>query len=258
LKSLRCLLALSVLLWVVDSFAADKKPAAAKSNRDKSSTSAFPSFSDVTKTVQQVLALDPDYQPGDLVTASKVERILAKLEQNHWKVADGRQIVKQVLPDSDWMAVRLSAPDAQQFMHDVAKLPGGYDRVDRLRHMPNGEIHIGDFIDTPDGSAMIEYMTTTQEGKNLGNFLSQDPDGHNFNKRTGRIYTERELLDRLKVSYDAAAVGRITIDPALPTAPTSTSTGKSKAKSKFPSRSKRPREILIEPETEEPTQLPAE
>jgi hypothetical protein len=124
--------------------------------------------------------------------------------------------------------------------------------------MPNGEIHIGDFIDTPDGSAMIEYMTTTQEGKNLGNFLSQDPDGHNFNKRTGRIYTERELLDRLKVSYDAAAVGRITIDPALPTAPTSTSTGKSKAKSKFPSRSKRPREILIEPETEEPTQLPAE
>ncbi|HET6328373.1 MAG TPA: hypothetical protein VFG04_27070, partial [Planctomycetaceae bacterium] len=218
----------------------------------------FPSFEDVTKTVQEVLALNPDYQPGDLVTASKVERILAKLEQNRWKVADGRQIVKQMLPDSDWMAMRLSAPDAQQFMHDIAKLPGGYDRVDRLRRMPNGEIHIGDFIDTPDGSAMIEYMTTTQEGKNLGNFLSQDPDGHNFNKLTGRIYTEQELLKRLKMSYDAAAVSRITIDPALPTAPTSAPSGKSKTKSKFSSKSKRPREIQIEPETEEPAQLPAE
>jgi hypothetical protein len=258
LKSLRCLLALAVWLCVVDSFAADKKPATAKSNRDKSSTSAFPSFNEVTKTVQQVLALDPNYQPDDLITASKVERILAKLEQNHWKVADGRQIVKQVLPDSDWMAVRLSAPDAQQFMHDIARLPGGYDRVDRLRHMPNGEIHIGDFIDTPDGSAMIEYMTTTQEGKNLGNFLSQDPDGHNFNKRTGRIYTERELLNRLKASYDDAAVGRITIDPGPPTQLTPTPPGKSKSKSKFPSKSKRPREILIEPSADEPAQLPGE
>ncbi len=193
-----------MLLCVCDCLAADKKPA--KTTRDKAATGAFPSFEDVTKTVQEVLALNPDYQAGDLVTASKVERILAKLEQNRWKVTDGRQIVKQMLPDSDWMAVRLSAPDAQQFMHDFAKLPGSYVRVDRLRHMPNGEIHIGDFIDTPDGSAMIEYMTTTQEGKNLGNFLSQDPDGHNFNKLTGRIYTEQDLLKRLKMSYDDDAV----------------------------------------------------
>jgi hypothetical protein len=251
LKSLRWLFALALLLCLSECFAADKKPV--KTNREKPATGTFPSFEDVTKTVQQVLALDPDYQTGDLLTASKAERILAKLERNRWKVADGRQIVKQLLPDSDWMAVRLSAPDAQQFMHDIAKLPGGYDRVDRLRNMPQGEIHIGDFIDTPDGSAMIEYMTTTQEGKNLGNFLSQDPDGHNFNKLTGRIYTEQELLKRLKTSYDAEAVRRLGIDPNKP----SKTTTKSTPKSKFPAKPKRPRRPLAEPEAEEPTESPA-
>ena len=251
MKSLRCLFALSVLLCLSNCFAADKKPV--KTTREKPAAGSFLSFEDVTKTVQQVLALDPNYQAGDLLTASKAERILAKLEQSRWKVADGREIVKQLLPDGDWMAVRLSAPDAQRFMHDIARLPGGYDRVDRLRHMPNGEIHIGDFIDTPDGSAMIEYMTTTQEGKNLGNFLSQDPDGHNFNKRTGRIYTERELLSRLKISYDAEAVRRLDIDSNKP----SKTTSKSTPKSKFPAKPKRPRRPPAEPEAEEPTESPA-
>ena len=251
MKSLRWLFAVSALLCACSCFAADKKPT--KTTGDKTAAGAFPSFNDVTKAVQQVLALDPDYQPGDLVTASKVERILAKLEQNHWKVADGRQIVKQVLPDSDWMAVRLSAPDAREFVNDIARLPGGYDRVDRLRHMPNGEFQISDFIETPEGSKMIEYMTTTQEGKNLGNFLTADPGGQNFNKKTGRIYTERELLNRLKLSYDAAAVGRVKIDPEPPKP-----TGRSKTKSKFQNKSKRPREILIEPAAEEPVQLPGE
>jgi hypothetical protein len=247
------LLACAVDSFAVESFAAGNKPQ--KPEKEKSSSGPLPSFDNVTKQVQQLLALDPDYQPGDLLTASKAERILTKLDQLHWKVADGREIVKQLLPDGDWMAEKLQASDGREFMRQIAKMPGGYDRVDRLRHMPNGEIHITDFIETPDGSAMIEYMTTTQEGKNLGNFLSADPDGHNFNKPTGRIYTEQEFLKRLKLSYDAEAVRRLDIDPKPSTKKTTT---KSTSKSKFATKPKWTRRPPEEPEAEEPMFPPAE
>jgi hypothetical protein len=49
---------------------------------------------------------------------------------------------------------------------------------------------------------MILYLATTRSGHNMGLYLNQLPGVKNFNKPTGRLYTERQLVDRLKRSYE--------------------------------------------------------
>ena len=49
---------------------------------------------------------------------------------------------------------------------------------------------------------MLQYMTETRGGENMGKQLSKAPKGKNFNKPTGRIYTVDMLLDVLKNLYD--------------------------------------------------------
>jgi hypothetical protein len=254
LKSLRWLLAIVLLVSAGDGFGAGEKPP--KTAKEKIPAGPLPSFDLVTRQVKQILALDPEYQEGDLLTAPKVERILAKLEQIKWKVADRGEIIKLLLSDSDWMAVRLLTPLGKHFMRRIATMPGGYDRVDRLRNMPDGEYQVSDFIESPGGYTMIEYMTTTQEGKNLGELVSEGVNGENFNKPTGRIYTERELLKRLRISYDAEDARRHGLDPKPPTK-SGKSASKSKSSSKFPSKANRPRRVPApEPPDEEPAMPP--
>jgi hypothetical protein len=209
LKPLRWLLALVIIVSAGLSFAGGRP---AKTAKEKTSDTALPKFEAVTRQVQQVLGFDKEYQAGDLLTASKVERVFLKLEQIHWKVADRREIVRLVLSDSDWLSRQLATRDGKQFMRQIGSLPGGFDRVDRLRRMPYGEGQISDFIENPEGSKMIEYMTTTAEGKNLGDQLSEGVNGRDFNKATGRIYTELDLLKRLKLSYDAEAARRLALE----------------------------------------------
>jgi hypothetical protein len=80
--------------------------------------------------------------------------------------------------------------------------------------MAYGQRRVSDMIAHPGESKLIEYMTTTRAGKNLGKQLAKAPHGDDFNKPTGRIYNETQLLKRLKVSHDAATVQRLAKTPA--------------------------------------------
>jgi hypothetical protein len=86
--------------------------------------------------------------------------------------------------------------------------------------------------------------------------VSEGVNGADFNKPTGRIYTERELLKRLRISYDAEDARRHGLDPKPPTKP-GKSASKSKSSSKFPSKANRPRRAPApEPPDEEPAMPP--
>jgi len=209
LKPLRLLLA----IFVSFVFGADLC-AKTTVSKDKKSAAAgtFPTFETVTRTLEKHLALNRSYRAGDLVTASVVESLFRKLEKINWKVADRKDILKSVLPDGDWMARQFSSGSGRDFMRQIADLPGGYDRVDRLRRMPYGQQQLADLMRSSDGYKLFEYMTTTQGGKNLGAMLSQGVNGQDFNRPTGRIYTELDLLKRLKRSYDIEAVRRLSIE----------------------------------------------
>jgi hypothetical protein len=189
----------------------DKQAADGKS-ADGKSGGKFPTFEKVTDTVEKHFAQNRRYRSGDLLTTSMVESLFRKLEKINWKVADRRDILKMVLSDSDWMARQFSSDRGHDFMRQIADLPGGYDRVDRMRRMPYGQQQIAALIQGPDGSKLFEYMTTTQGGKNMGLMLSQGVNGEDFNQSTGRIYTELDLLKRLKKSYDREAVRRLKIE----------------------------------------------
>jgi hypothetical protein len=164
---------------------------------------AFPEFDAVTVAVAEHFRQSKTYRPDDIVTAGDVSTLFPKLEKLGWKVADQKKIQQQLLPDNDDMVKRLRTPKGRVFMQHVGKMPLGYDRLDRLRRMPHGQYRIRELVDAPKGWEMIEYMTTTPNGKNLGKQLTNATDGKDFNRPTGKLYTERALVDRLQKSYDA-------------------------------------------------------
>jgi hypothetical protein len=215
LKTYTLLLAASVGFVLCNSVSA-KWPSAKDKQADSKSSGKFPTFEKVQQTIEKHLAANRGYRPGDLITSSDVESLFRKLERINWKVAvaDRKDILKLTLSSSDWMARQFSGDRGKDFMRQIADLPGGYDRVDRLRRMPYGAQQIADLIRSPDGYKMFEYMTTTQGGKNLGVMLSQGVNGADFNQSTGRIYTELDLTKRLKRSYDREAVRRLKIEKA--------------------------------------------
>jgi hypothetical protein len=209
LKPFRIFLAVFVGLVLCGNLLA--KTPTSKDKKDAAS-GKFPTFEKVEQTVEKQLTANRSYRSGDLLTSSVVETLFRKLEKINWKVADRKDILKLVLPESDWMARQFSGDSGRNFMRQIANLPGGYDRVDRLRRMPYGQQQIADLVHSPDGYLMFEYMTTTQGGKNLGNMLSQGVNGQDFNRPTGRIYTELDLVKRLKKSYDREAVRQLAIE----------------------------------------------
>jgi len=178
-------------VFVVSAVAADKSP------------QKLPKFEKIERVVHRTLAKE-DINPGELLSQGNVAEVLAQLKKRGWKVRDEKQIVSSALPDDAYLVKRLARPDAHKFKQQVAQLPGGYDRLDRMSRMSQGRSTVDALVRGPDGYKMIEYMTTSRGGRNLGNSLAQTPRGKDFNKPTGRIYTTSQLVARLKLSYREA------------------------------------------------------
>ncbi|MBN1589864.1 MAG: hypothetical protein JW888_10150 [Pirellulales bacterium] len=165
---------------------------------------SLPKFAEVKKAVVDYFAKLPKQKPGEIISRGQVEPIFGTLDRMGWRVAGRKSILESVLPDNDALVQQLRTAGGRKLARDVAKVPQGYERLDRLRRLPRGQQNIQSLINGPDGYKMIEYMTTTQGGRNLGTMLSKDPDGKNFNKPTERIYTVEMLLDRLAKEYEKA------------------------------------------------------
>lgn len=161
----------------------------------------LPAFKLVEKTVQAHLASIPKYRNGDLLSQSYVEPIFGQLAKHGWKVADQAAILKLVPGDREMMVTKLRSDPNREFMRGVRRYPDGYDRVDHLSRLSDANTLLWRLVAGPDGYKMIQYLTTTPYGANMGEYLSQAPHGKGFNKPTGRIYTEEQLIKRLKQSY---------------------------------------------------------
>src|SRR4029079_4973518 len=125
-----------------------------------------------------------------------------------WVVRDRAEIMKLVPGESEFIVRELRSAEGRTFMRQSGKYPLAYDRIDRLSRMIMGEKNVRALIRGPDGYKMIQYMTSTPYGRNMGQMLSQDPRGADFNSPTGRLYTADALLGRLQQSYDAELASR--------------------------------------------------
>lgn len=178
------------------------KPAV--SNRAK--TKPLPSFEAVKATVERHLKARPRYQPSDVLARGDVEPILTALAQLGWKVSDRKEILNQLLPDDYYLVRALRSPNNGQFMRQVGQVPNGYgyDRLDRLSRMGDGEIIVSRLMEEPGGWNLVDIMSESREAPGMAQAFSMGPGGQDFTKPTGRIYTEQQLVARLKQSYDRA------------------------------------------------------
>ena len=197
---------LTILNPAVEQKAPSAKPDA--ESKTKKPAEPWPTFEQVQKTAEKHFATLKKYRKGDLLTQSDVAPVFDQLEKLGWKVADRAEILKLFLGDRELMVRMLRTEDGRIFMRDIEKLPGGYDRVDHLSRLSDAETLLWRLTTGPDGYKMIDYMTKTPWGETMGEMISQAPNGQGFNKRTGRIYTEQQLITRLKQSYAKADKAR--------------------------------------------------
>jgi len=162
----------------------------------------LPSFKQISQAIGRHFEANPKYRSGDLIARSEVVEVLGHLRRMGWAVPDAKNIADRTLADTSFLVRQLRSPKGVPFMRQVAALPDGYDRVDRLSRLDMGRETVRALIRGPDGYKMIQYMTEASGGKEMGKMLSRVPNGANFNKPTKTIYTVAQLIEALKESYE--------------------------------------------------------
>jgi hypothetical protein len=201
----------AALLPAALSEATGSKPAASGSKpipTRKSTPKPMPTFEAVKGVVTAQLKKNRYYKPGDVLSRNDVDPMFGKLATLGWKVDDRKMILDQVLPDDYYLVRALRSPDNGFFMRQVATVPDGYgyDRLDRISRMGDGRILIDRIMYEPGGWQFVEIMSETKEAPGMASAFSMGPGGKGFTTPTGRIYTEQQLIARLKQSYDKATL----------------------------------------------------
>ncbi|MEX2118114.1 MAG: hypothetical protein WD847_00780 [Pirellulales bacterium] len=164
----------------------------------------LPEFSVVVKNVESHFAANANYRHGDIISRRDVTALFEALEELGWEVADRKAIEERVPLDGEFLVTQLRTRAGRKFMAQIAAMPQGYDRVDRLSALSDGKQIVQELITGPDGYKMFEYMTSSEGGREIGRMLSRTAKRKNFNEPTGRIYTAAQLIARLKESYASA------------------------------------------------------
>lgn len=168
---------------------------------------AIPPFAEVKQAVWKYFEAKTEFESDDLITRDEVATLLARLQKTWLPPTDAAKILDRTVVKGEFIANQLGTPNGRKFMRSIGDYPDAYDRIDRLSRMPYGQQTIIDLIRGPGGERMIEYMTKTSGGRELGKQLSNAPDGKDFNARTGRIYTVADLLEWLQKSHTAVLKG---------------------------------------------------
>jgi hypothetical protein len=168
----------------------------------------LPKFEAVTAIVHKELAKHKGYRANDILTSEQVAGALHAVETTGWKIKDRDAIAGSFLAEGDFLVRQLRTPRGTAFMRRFSNTPLAYDRIDRLRHLPRGKRRIPELINNPGGHTLILYMATTRGGRTMGRQLNNLPGVENFNKPTPRLYTETQLLERLKISHDLEVKSR--------------------------------------------------
>lgn len=167
-------------------------------------TPANPSFAAIENATRQFFATKK-YAPNTILSRGDADQLFTVLKDDGWPVPGSEKILKRILPDNDYMVQQLREPVAKRFLDHISQYPDGFDRVDRMRQLPRGNIFLHDLIRNPGGFKLIQYMTTPPLGDNLGKQIENTPKGKNFNEPTHKLYTVDQLLDAMKYAYGQAS-----------------------------------------------------
>ncbi len=149
------------------------------------SGTTLPPFSAIEKEVAEHFQAIKDHQSQDLISRDQAAALLKRLEKLGWQVADGDEILQQLLGEGDPLVKRLRTKAGKKFMRQAARYPEAYDRLDRLERLPDGQRILKQLIEGPDGYKLIEYLAEEPGGKNMGKMLSAAPQGQKVQSADG-------------------------------------------------------------------------
>jgi hypothetical protein len=176
-------------------------PSARSEAEESEQVKPLPSFETAAASVRRDFLALSYYKPGDIISDSQVSEALDHVKLLGWTVPEAAKLLARVLDDKDYLVRQLRTERGLKFMRKISGQPASYDRLQRLSQLPRGRRMVYDLIHGTGGEEMITYLVSTDGGKNLGRMLSQAPQGVDFNKPTGNIYTVDQLIDRLEESY---------------------------------------------------------
>ncbi len=164
-----------------------------------------PTLEQVCRITTVQLAKRENYQSGDLITQSDVKGVLKALAGAGWQPADGKKIIALALPDDDPLVKILGTKRGERFMRQSAGADLIYDRLDRVCRVSGGQRMITDLAKLPNGHKFAQ-LDRPHGVPGFLDLLPKTASGmrrsiKEYRKPTGRIYTEKQLLQRLKESY---------------------------------------------------------
>lgn len=143
-----------------------------------------------------------DYRSGDLITRDDTKKVVAALSAAGWNVPQAGKLIEDSLPANSVLVRSLSTKTGKRFMRRVAKERLIYDRLDRVARVSGGPALLRDLPKLPDGYRYAK-MDRPRAVPGLLELLPKSGSGKrrtikNYDKPTSRIYTEKDLADRLE------------------------------------------------------------
>lgn len=177
------------------------KSGAVKSNKPVEQQSTFPTWKDVeTAAVSHFKSL-PNYQAGDIVSHGQVKPLLDQLAKAGWKVSDRDALLAQISADNDLIVAQLRSKSGVKFMRKLGGSAEQYDRLRRLAETKGGDRTVSDIMKLPNGNDVLAALVESKAGKDIARQLSKGPRTRDFNKPTGYLYTQEQVMARLAESY---------------------------------------------------------
>lgn len=157
------------------------------------------------KTIEEIVSRnlrnDPLYMPGDAICQSDVEPIFNELIERGYRSADNEGLYDSFLSANDKFIKSMRTPEGRMFMRSVAKMPGAYDRLERLSWSNTGRALLAEMIASGEGKKAMEHILSDEGSKLVEGLLARDPRGQNFRLPTGKVHTANELIDHLCEIY---------------------------------------------------------
>lgn len=155
----------------------------------------------IEEIVSRNLRNDPLYMAGDAICQSDVEPIFNELIERGYRSTDNEGLYDSFLSANDKFIKAMRTPEGRMFMRSVAKLPGAYDRLERLSWSNTGRALLEEMIAAGDGKKAMEHILSDEGAQLVEGLLAKDPRGQNFRLPTGKVHTANELIDHLCEIY---------------------------------------------------------
>ncbi|MDP7020596.1 MAG: hypothetical protein QGG36_32650 [Pirellulaceae bacterium] len=175
----------------------------------------MPTWRHIEEFVHRYLDGLSDYKKGDLLSQGHVAKMTAHMKKMGWRVREEKRLFKDTLPDSHFLVQQLHTRHGHRFMRNVQRHPQIYSKLERISSAHGGRALVRDLLKLPD-AAKYANPNRARGVPQMKDFLpkhgnSRQPQIRDYNKPTGKIYTEDQLLKRLKEMHqrDLAALAQI-------------------------------------------------